>query len=170
MLVASATGEAFLFAQFLGGKVNPRFATQGLSDESRVATYRASLQMIAVPPWFDTGLGAIGWSFPKDRTPEDFLFGVWGLAQSSPLELVAGLGIPLATVIGFGWMLVVALPIRAVRRRRDGIGVHLAAFSVALIGLLHSMVDVSLRIPGYAIVAFGVGGVRLGQSFWTTLE
>ena len=129
------------------------------------ATYRSTLQMITDHPWFGTGLGTFVWSFPRYRSADD-LSGVWDLAHSTPLELVADIGIPLATVIALGWILVLALLIRAARRhRRGGIVVPLAALSVALIGLLHSMVDFSLQIPGYAIVAFGVVGAGLGQSF-----
>jgi len=66
------------------------------------------------------------------------LFGEWNLAHHTPLELVASLGVPLATAMAFCWMLVLALLIRAVRLRlRDGIVVPLAAFSVVLVGLLH---------------------------------
>jgi O-antigen ligase len=166
LLGASATGVMLLFVQLLGGEVNQHFDTQGLSDEGRIATYRSTLQMIIEHPWFGTGLGTFVWSFPRYRSAEDSLSGVWDLAHSTPLELAADLGIPLATAVGLGWILILAILIRAVRRRRrDGIVVPLAALCVALIGLLHSMVDFSLQIPGYAIVAFGVVGVGLAQSF-----
>jgi O-antigen ligase len=170
LLVAGATGVALLFLQLLGEAVKRRFDTQSLSDEGRLDTYRSTLQMIAEHPWFGTGLGTFAWSFPSYRSTEPSLFGVWDLAHSTPLELVADLGIPLAAAIGLGWILILALLIRAAtRRRRDGI-VPLAALAVALIGLLHSMVDFSLQIPGYAIVAFAVVGVGLGQSFRTSTD
>lgn len=170
LLVAGATGVALLFVQVLGGAVNRHFDTQGLSDEGRLDTYRSTLQMIAEHPWFGTGLGTFAWSFPSYRSTEPSLRGVWDLAHSTPLELVADLGIPLAAAIGLAWLLILALLIRAAtRRRRDGI-VPLAALSVAVIGLLHSMVDFSLQIPGYAIVAFAVVGVGLGQSFRTSAD
>jgi O-antigen ligase len=128
------------------------------------------LHMIADHPWFGTGLGTFTWSFPSYRSAEISLRGVWDLAHSTPLELAADLGIPLAAAIGVGWILALALLIRAARRRRrDGI-VSLAALSVALIGSLHSTVDFSLQIPGYAIVAFAVVGVGLGQSFQTSTD
>jgi O-antigen ligase len=166
LLVASATGVALLFVQLLGGGVNQHFDIKGLSDEGRIAAYRSTLHMIADHPWFGTGLGTFAWGFPRYRSADDTLFGVWDLAHSTPLELAADVGVPLATVIGAGWILILALLIRAVRRRRrDGIVVPLAALSVALIGLLHSMVDFSLQIPGYAIVACGVVGAGLAQSF-----
>lgn len=165
LLVAGATGVALVVVPFLGGAVNRRFDTQGLADEGRLATYRSTLQMIADHPWFGTGLGTFAWSFPSYRSTKPSLIGVWDIAHSTPLELAADLGIPLAAAIGLGWILILVLLFRAARRRRrDGI-VPLAALSVALIGLLHSMVDFSLQIPGYAIVAFAVVGGGLGQSF-----
>jgi len=167
LLGTGATGVALLLVQSLGGSVNQHFEAQNLSDEGRLATYRATLHMIADHPWFGTGLGTFVWSFPSYRSTEVSLHAVWDLAHSTPLELAADLGLPLAAAVALAWILILALLIRgALRRRRDGI-VPLAALSVALIGLLHSMVDFSLQIPGYAIVAFAVVGVGLGQSFRT---
>jgi O-antigen ligase len=168
LLVTGASAVVLLLVQVLGGSVNRRFDAQSLADEGRLDTYRATLHMIADHPWFGTGLGTFVWSFPSYRSPEPSLWGVLDAAHSTPLELAADLGIPLAAAIGLGWILVLALLIRASWwRRREGI-VPLAALSVALIGLLHSMVDFSLQIPGYAIVAFAVVGVGLGQSFRTS--
>ena len=170
LLVTGASGVALLLVQFLGGSVNRRFDMQGLADAGRLDSYRSTLHMIADHPWFGTGLGTFVWSFPSYRSAEISLRGVWDLAHSTPLELAADLGIPLAAAIGVGWILALALLIRAARRRRrEGI-VPLAALSVALIGLLHSLVDFSLQIPGYAIVAFAVVGVGLGQSFRTSTD
>lgn len=164
-LAVGAAGVALLLVQLLGGSVNRHFDMQSLSDEARLQTYRATLQMIADHPWFGSGLGTFAWSFPGYRSADPSLVGRWDLAHSTPLELAADLGIPLAAAIGLCWMLFLALLLRAAGRGgREGI-VPLAAFSFALVGLLHSMVDFSLQIPGYAIVAFAVVGVGLSQSF-----
>jgi len=168
LLAAYATGVGLLLLQFLGGGVNQRINAQGLSDEVRLDIYRSTLHMIAEHPWFGTGLGTFVWSFPSYRSSEISITGVGDLAHSTPLELIADLGIPLAAVIGLSWIVILTLLIRAAsRRRRDRI-IPLVAFSVALIGLLHSMVDFSLQVPGYAIVVFAVVGVGLGQSFRTS--
>jgi hypothetical protein len=50
------------------------------------------------------------------------------------------------------------------KRRRDTI-IPLAALAVGLIAVLHSCIDFSLQIPGYAIVIFALAGVGLAQSF-----
>jgi hypothetical protein len=54
----------------------------------------------------------------------------------------------------------------ALTRRRDVI-IPIAAFAVALLALLHSLIDFTLQIPGYAIVAFALIGAGLSQSFHT---
>jgi hypothetical protein len=54
---------------------------------------------------------------------------------------------------------------RGVHIRRRGKLIPLAALAVAMIALLHSLVDFSLQIPGYAIVAMAIFGVGLAQSF-----
>jgi O-antigen ligase len=121
--------------------------------------------MISDHPWFGTGLGSFTWSFPSYRSAEISLFGIWNRAHSTPLELTAELGIPLAVLIGFAWILVLTLLARAARHRRRDRVIPLIGLSVAVIGLAHSMVDFSLQVTGYAIVAFAVVGVGLGQSF-----
>ena len=40
-----------------------------------------------------------------------------------------------------------------------------AALAVAILAVLHSLIDFSLQIPGYAIVALSLIGAGLAQSF-----
>jgi hypothetical protein len=49
--------------------------------------------------------------------------------------------------------------------RRSGLSCPVAALAVAVLAVLHSMVDFSLQIPGYAIVALALVGAGLAQSF-----
>lgn len=161
--IAGAICGLLVLSQFLGGLVSQRFDVSGLSDEGRLATYKGTLRMIADHPWFGTGLGTFVWSFPQYRSPP--IWGVWNMAHSTPLEITAELGIPLALVIGFGWLLALAILIRGILvRRRDTI-ISLAAVSVFAIAFLHSCIDFSLQIPGFAIVAMAVIGAGLAQSF-----
>lgn len=166
-LIASATGVALLAVQFLGGPVNRRFDTQSLADEGRFEGYRSTWHLIVEHPWFGTGLGTFTWSFQHYRSADISLFGIWNRAHSTPLEFAAELGIPLTAIVGLGWVLIFALLIHGVRHRRRDAVIPLIALSVGLIGMLHSMVDFSLQVTGYAIVAFAVVGAGLGQSFRT---
>jgi hypothetical protein len=60
---------------------------------------------------------------------------------------------------------VLATLIRGIQvRHRDAI-LPMAALAVAVLALLHSMIDFSLQIPGYALVVFAIVGAGLSQSF-----
>ena len=52
-----------------------------------------------------------------------------------------------------------------VRSRRRDLIVPVSALSVALLAVLHSLVDFSLQIPGYSIPALALVGAGLAQSF-----
>ena len=149
----------------MGGNVSGRFDAQGLSDEGRFEAYRSTLRMIADHPWFGTGLGTFVWSFPAYRSANISVWGVWDLAHSTPLELAADLGVPLAGLICLAWLIVLAVLIRGVRIRRRDLIVPVGALSVAILGLAHSTIDFSLQIPGYAIIVFALVGAGLAQSF-----
>ena len=43
-----------------------------------------------------------------------------------------------------------------------------AALGVAVVALLHSLVDFSMQIPGFAIIVFAIVGAGLSQSEATT--
>jgi O-antigen ligase len=159
---------ALLVLQFLGGSVSQRFDASGLSDEGRLDTYKGTLRMIVDHPWLGTGLGSFVWAFPSYRSPP--LWGIWDMAHSTPLELLAELGIPLALLIWLGWSLILGVLIRGIRVRRRDTMVPLAALSVASIALLHSCVDFPLQISGFAIVAMAVIGAGLAQSFSSAPE
>lgn len=156
---------ALLLLQILGGNVSGRFDMQGLSDEGRIETYRATLRMIADHPWFGTGLGTFAWSFPAYRGSNMSMWGVWDRAHSTPLELASDLGLPLVILIALAWSVVLAMLLRGVLTRRRDVILPVGALSVAVLSLAHSIIDFSLQIPGYAIVVFALVGAGLAQSF-----
>lgn len=165
MALAGGASVALILLQFMGGTVSTRFDVQGLADEGRFAVYRSTLRMIADYPWFGTGLGTFGWSFPAYRSSEISMWGVWDIAHSTPLELAAEVGLPLAGAVFFGWLVMLAVLIHGIRTRRRDTIIPLAAFSASVIAILHSCIDFSLQIPGYAIVIFALVGTGLAQSF-----
>ena len=155
---------ALVFLEILGGNVVDRFEVEGFVDQGRLETYRSTLRMIADHPWFGTGLGTFVWSFPAYRSAKSPC-GESGFAHSTPLELAADLGLPLAGLIGLAWLVVLVVLMRGVRTRRSDRIVPVGAFAVAILGLAHSSIDFSLQIPGYAIVVFALVGAGLAQSF-----
>jgi len=166
VLLAVAVGGviALVLLEIPGAGVSGRFGAEGLADEGRFATYRSTLRLIADHPWFGTGLGTFAWSFPAYRSPNISMWGVWDRAHSTPLEIAAEVGVPLAAVVVLAWMIVLAVLIRGAKVRRRDLAIPVAALSVAVLALLHSMIDFSLQIPGYAIVVFALVGAGLAQS------
>src|SRR5262249_41097167 len=91
--------------------------------------------------------------------------GVWDVAHSTPLELAVELGLPMAGLVAFAWLVALLILGHGTRRSRRETVAPLTALAVALIALLHSSIDFSLQVPGYTIVVFGVVGVGIAQSF-----
>jgi hypothetical protein len=55
--------------------------------------------------------------------------------------------------------------LRGILARRRGLIFPTAALAVATLAVLHSLIDFSLQIPGYAIVALSLIGTGLAQSY-----
>jgi O-antigen ligase len=163
--IGAGCGLALLTLYFLAGNVGARFYEDGLIDPTRLSLYRSTLRMIADRPWLGTGLGTFASAFPAYRSDDLSMYGVYVYALSSPLELAAEAGLPLASIVVTGWMIAFGVLGHGVRtRRRDRI-IPAAALSVGLLAALHSLVNFSLQIPGFAIVVLGLLGAGVAQSF-----
>jgi O-antigen ligase len=163
--IAMASGILVSLAllEFLGGTVSSRFDIRGLDDEGRIEAYRSALRIIADHPWFGTGLGTFAWSFPAYRSPDISMAGIWDIAHSTPLELAAEVGLPLCGAVCVGWGAMLAILVRGIVRRRDSV-IPLSALAVSMVALLHSLIDFSLQIPGYAIMVFALMGTGVARS------
>ena len=156
---------ALVLLELMGAGVNGRFDLEGLSEGGRLDTYRSAVHMIADHPWFGTGLGTFVQAFPAYRSPDASMWGVWDLAHNTLLEIATDMGVPIAVLVVIAWIVILAVLFRGIIIRRRGRPFPVAAFSVALLGILHSLIDFSLQIPGYAIVALTLVGAGLAQSF-----
>jgi O-antigen ligase len=156
---------ALLLLQIMGGGVNERFDIQGLADEGRLETYKATLRMIADHPWFGTGQGTFAYAFPAYRSSNVAIWGVWDMAHNTLLEIAADMGVPVAALVAVAWIVIFAVLVRGAVIRRRGLLVPVAALAVATLAVLHSLIDFTLQIPGYAIVALSLVGAGLAQSF-----
>jgi O-antigen ligase len=155
---------AALALEFLGGLVALRIASSGLVDEARWLTYTATLAAILDHPWLGTGLGTFTEVFPAYRPAELSTTGRWDHAHSSPLQLALELGIPFFVAAFAVWTYALIRLVRGALSRRRGVKFPVAAAGVLLLGTLHSVVDFSLQIPGYAIVFAAVVGCGLAQA------
>lgn len=146
-----------------GNALVTKFAAAS-GDASRLRIWSASIEAIAMSPWLGWGLGSFGDVFtllqPSDSLqPND-------VAHSTPLETVVELGV-FAAIPAF---LIVLLPCAvclrgAVKRRPSRRYLPAAAFSVAAVPILHSLVDFSLQIPAIAFVTAALLGMGWSQSF-----
>jgi O-antigen ligase len=141
-----------------------RFRQEGLSDYSRLATYRATIEMISQRPLFGWGLGTFAWAYPPNRSPDASIIGVWDRAHNSWLELAAEGGLPLATLVGTFWLYICYRLARGTAERRRDRYIPAAAFGFVALGICHSLIDFSIQIPGFAIVLSAVAGAGLAQS------
>jgi O-antigen ligase len=162
--LAAAGAIALVLLQFMGAGVTARFDAQGAADEGRFATYLSTLRLVADHPWFGTGQGTFAWSYPAYRSGDISLWGVWDRAHDTLLETAADVGIPLAALVVVAWIVVLAVLVHGVRTRRRDFVVPLAALSVTILVLLHSLIDFSLQDTGLAVVAFAIVGAGLAQS------
>jgi O-antigen ligase len=164
LVLLGAAIVALVLLRFLGGNVEARINAEGLVDQGRLAAYRSTLHIIRDCPWFGTGLGTFASAFPAYRGADISIVGVWNVAHSTPLELASEVGIPLTSVVAVAWLVALIILIKGTRRSRRDTVVPLASFGVTLVALLHSSIDFSLQVSGYAIVVFVLVGIGLAQS------
>lgn len=167
ILIALAGGgaAALILLQLMGAGVNARFDINGLADGGRLETYKSTLRMIADHPWFGTGQGTFAYAFPAYRSSNVSMWGVWDIAHNTLLEIASDMGVPIAALVVVAWLVIFAVLIHGARVRRRDLIIPVAALAVAILAVLHSLIDFSLQIPGYSIVALALIGGGLAQSF-----
>jgi O-antigen ligase len=140
-----------------------RLSQAGLVDLGRREAYAAVVAALREAPVFGTGLGTFRDVLPMFRQGSDTL-GVWGEAHSSPLQFALEMGLPLTLVAaGVAFYVAVAL-LRGFFKRRRYPELPLCGLAVLTVGAVHSFVDFSLQIPGYAIPWAGLIAIGLAQS------
>lgn len=159
-----AAGTIIAALQIFGARVEQRFDSEGLGDSGRWNTYLSTLNIIGDHPWLGSGLGTFRWAFPKYRSGGVPIAGIWDRAHSVTLEIASEMGIPFASLIIVCWLLILILMGRGILiRKRDEI-LPLAAFWISILALLHSQIDFSLQIPGFAVPVCAVVGMGLAQA------
>lgn len=165
-LVVTGGIATCLAVVLMGSGLLNRFEVLGLADD-RWWAFRSTMSMIGDYPWLGTGNGTFGWVFPAYRAVEISMLNTWDRTHNTLLELASDMGVPFATLVVLGWLVIFATLVTGVfRRKRDTI-FPITALFVAFLAVAHSMVDFSLQIPGFSIVAFSVIGMGLAQSFST---
>lgn len=140
--------------------------TSGLGDVAnlnRIVIWRASFDAFLEAPWLGWGLGTyndvyaihqpISIPLPNDK------------AHSTPLEFLVEMGIIGALPAFAACVLPWAICFLGGLRRRGERELPAAAFAIAAVAILHSLVDFSLQMPAIAFVVSAVLGLGWAQSF-----
>jgi hypothetical protein len=144
----AVVGVLVLFLM-LSGQVLLRAEIRG-SDDGRFCILPGILQALSQHYLAGTGFGTFQWIFPAYRNPDCGIWGVWDRAHNFYLEGALNLGIlfPIVLIVD-----AVVLGISLIKGLRDRKKLrHYPALGVAMLILvaLHSAIDFSLQIPGFA--------------------
>jgi hypothetical protein len=150
--------------QLWGGGITARLQRLD-SEAARFAAYRSTLDLIVAQGWLGTGLGTFEEVFPRFRVPEVGVWFLWDRAHNTLLELAVEMGVPFAASCVAVWIGYGVLLLRGCLRRRRGAVFATAALAVGLLGGLHTLLEFSLQIPGFAAPFAAVVGTGIGQSF-----
>lgn len=159
-------GVAFGFGDLLAG----RFGAYGLQGDDRLAVYATTLRSIADRPLLGFGYGTFEQVFPIYRDTTTTPFGTWDKAHNTVLEVVQGLGIPVAVFLlaGIGY-----LAWRCLAGAFNGkhfAPAAVAASAVTTAVLAHSFVDFSLQIQAVTLTWIAVVGAGVAQSWPDTVD
>jgi uncharacterized membrane protein len=151
-LVASVISVAFVSIVFAGvaGQTMLRAQIRG-ADDGRFCIMPGIVA--AVRDYFPWGAGLASFRevFPAYRDPACGMYGVWDRAHNVYAEGLISLGVimPILTVILVGYLIVVFA--RGVRRRKALRYAGCLGLAGLLLVAIHSAVDFSLQIPGFAM-------------------
>jgi O-antigen ligase len=133
-----------------------RIASEGVIDDGRWQVYGLVAEAIGRRPWLGTGAGSFEMLFPSLRTADLSSWGVWDYAHSTILEIALEMGLPVAGMVTLAALASIFLLVRRALKADQRHRVSLAAIvGIAVLTYLHSLIDFSLQIPGYAI-PFGI--------------
>ncbi|KAA0680783.1 1,4-beta-xylanase [Neorhizobium sp. P12A] len=151
-IVRWAIASIVILAVFLvlSGQVLMRAQVRG-SDDARFCILPGIFRALSEHYLVGTGFGTFQWIFPAYRDPDCGIWGVWDRAHDSYLEGALNLGVifPVALLLGFGalvFFLREGLKSRKKLRHYPALG-----FAALILVSLHSAIDFSLQIPGFAV-------------------
>lgn len=164
LIIGGAFFVALIIYQIAGSSVGERLQIEGAGGGGRLAVLRSCWTMIAQFPWLGTGLGTFVWSFAAYRSPDISGWGIWDKAHNVLVEIAVEGGLPLAAIVLVVWLAAIAVLTRsAIKATRPATEV-LAAISVCVIALLHSLVDFSMQIPAYSVTVVALVGVGVARA------
>ncbi len=134
------------------------------SNISRLSLYREAIAAIADRPFLGHGAGAYEALQPlyhSETTPSHRL---WNHAHSGMLELVAGMGIPVALALIAGFLALIFYLARSYRRAAVPSPASLAAAAALTATGVHGLYDFSLETQSIALYVAVLAGLGTGEA------
>ena len=133
-----------------------RIASEGVIDDGRWQVYGLVADAIGRRPSLGAGAGSFEALFPSLRTADLSSWGVWDYAHSTIVEIAFEMGLPVAALVTLAALASIFILVRRALDAELRYRVSLAAIvGIAVTTYLHSLIDFSLQVPGYAI-PFGI--------------
>jgi O-antigen ligase len=158
-LTGLALAVGTLLLAFYGGRLLRRLDLEGLVDEQRICTFKATWRAIKDHFWQGTGLGTFQDVFPHYRMPQCGLYGHWNMAHNFFLEGMLNLGVVIFAACTLAvYSQLIGAYARGIRDRRRLRFVPMMCLCILVTVTLHSMVDFSLQIPAVAVLVCAMLG------------
>ncbi len=162
----AAGAAVFVFGDVLAG----RLLAFGFEASDRLAVYKLTVLSILDSPLKGFGYGTFAYVFPMYRDNSLSSYGFWDKAHNTYLEVVQGLGIPVALLVLAVFVILVARCARAVLSRRNSATAPLVAVSATVIVGLHAFVDFSLQIQAVALTWTALLAAGVAQSWRSEVD
>ena len=167
LLGVLAAGVAiFVFGDFFAG----RLLALGLESADRLAVYKLTVLSILDEPWKGFGYGTFEYVFPMYRDNSLSPYGFWDKAHNTYLEMIQGLGIPIATLFFVMLLMLVARCAHAALTRRTSATAAIVATAATVTVALHSFVDFSMQIQAVALTWTVLLATGVAQSWSTRVD
>lgn len=170
-LVIPVFGILLLVMLGFGNQTVERLGSIDRDTDVRLALYQQTWTMIMDRPWTGFGGGTYELAFPLFHQPDVSVDLLWQKAHSSYLGLWSDYGLLFGTL---PWLVLVILIVRLAKNiwmRPAPDYAAVSALVVAVIAMLHALVDFSLEIQGYALLfaaIIGTGASRISASMRNT--
>jgi O-antigen ligase len=165
LATATAAGLALVAIVALSGSaVLSRLEETDFTKEVRAGLYQDTILMIRDRPFLGHGAGTFADLYPAFHGVNVPVFLVWDRAHSTYLQAAAELGLPAAAVVVVTFLVVFGVLARAATTRHEASPAAIAALGAIVATGLHSLVDFSLQIQGFALVFAVMVGAGYGEA------
>ena len=141
-----------------------------LNSADRLAVYKLTMLSILDAPWKGFGYGTFEYVFPMYRDNSLSPYAFWDKAHNTYLEIIQGLGIPIAALFLLMLLLLALRCGHAALTRKSSATAPLVATAATVIVALHSFVDFSMQIQAVALTWTALLGAGVAQSWSSRID